>query len=146
MPQFESIDVPDGFGRVFDRAVTERASRGQVLRRGAVAVGALSGVGLLDAAPAFAWWGAQPKPIPGGFDQNFIPVPKDPFIHVLPPAVGFEMSTITDFRGVVAATEVQGKARGSDGSTYTFDADMRFMLGHYVGRDGRERWGTFGFV
>ncbi len=146
MPHFESIEVPDGFGRLFDQAVTEKASRGQVLRRGAVAVGVLSGVGLLDAGPAFAWWGAQPKPIPGGFDQNFTPVPKHPFIHVLPPAVGFEMSTITDFRGVLAATEVQGKARGSDGSTYTFDADMRFMRGHYVGRDGRKRWGTFGFV
>lgn len=145
MPHFESIDVPGGFGGPVDRAVTEKASRAQMLRR-AVAVGALSGVGLLDAGPALAWWGAQPKPIPGGFDQNFTPVPKDPFIHVLPPAVGFEMSTITDFRGIVAATEVQGKARGSDGSTYTFDADMRFMRGHYVGRDGRKRWGTFGFV
>jgi hypothetical protein len=146
MPHFESIEVPDGFGRLVDRAVTDKASRAQVLRRGAVAVGALSGVGLLEAGPAFAWWGAQPKPIPGGFDENFVPVPKDPFVHVLPPAVGFEMSTITDFRGVVAATEVQGKARGSDGSTYTFDADMRFMRGHYIGRDGRKRWGTFGFV
>jgi hypothetical protein len=146
MPHFESIEVPDGMGRLIDRAVTDRTSRAQVLRRGAVAVGAVSAVSLVDAAPALAWFGAQPKPIPGAFDQNFIPVPKDPFIHVLPPAVGFEMSTITDFRGVLAATEVQGKARGSDGSTYTFDADMRFMRGHYIGRDGRKRWGTFGFV
>ena len=146
MPHFESIEVPSGLSPLFDRAVTGRVSRAQVLRRGAVAVGTLSAVGLLDAGPALASWGAQPKPIPGGFDQNFTPVPTDPFIHVLPPAVGFEMSTITDFRGVVAATEVQGKARGSDGSTYTFDADMRFMRGHYIGRDGRKRWGTFGFV
>ena len=139
------IRVGDGYERLFQRVVTGRASRAQMLRRGAVAVGAVSGVGLLDAGPALAWWGAQPKPIPGGFDQNFNPVPTDPFIHVLPPAVGFEMSTITDFRGVLA-TEVQGKARGSDGSTYTFDADMRFMRGHYIGRNGRKRWGTFGFV
>jgi len=146
MPHFESIEVPDGLGRLLDGVVTDRTSRAQVLRRGAVAVGTLSAVGLLDAGPALASWGAQPKPIPGGFDQSFTPVPTDPFIHVLPPAVGFEMSTITDFRGVVVATEVQGEARGSDGSTYTFDADMRFMRGHYIGRDGRKRWGTFGFV
>ena len=56
------------------------------------------------------------------------------------------MATITDFTGVVATTEVQGTARGSDGSTYTFDADMRFMEGLYVGNDGRLRQGSFGFV
>jgi len=103
-------------------------------------------VGLLDAAPALAHWGAQPRPIPGGFDENFNLVPKHPFIHVLPPALGFEMSTITDFRGRIAAGETQGTARGSDGSRYTFDTDMRFMEGTYVGRDGRRRVGSFGFV
>jgi hypothetical protein len=65
---------------------------------------------------------------------------------VLPPAVGFEMSTITDFHGVVGAAEIQGTAKGSDGTTYTFDADMRFMQGLYVGMDGRLRRGSFGFV
>jgi hypothetical protein len=146
MPHYESFEVPDGLEGLWGRVVTDRTSRGQVLRRGAVAVGALSGLGLLEAGPALAWSGAQPKPIPGGFDQNFNIVPKNPFIHILPPAVGFEMATITDFDGVVAATEIQGTARGSDGSTFTFDTDMRFMRGHYVGRDGRKRWGTFGFV
>ena len=46
------------------------------------------------------------KPIPGGLDEAFKAVPSDPFIHVLPPAVGFDMSTITDFAGVVAAAEI----------------------------------------
>ena len=45
-----------------------------------------------------------------------------------------------------AAGETRGTARGSDGSTYTFDTDMRFMRGTYVGRDGRTRDGAFGFV
>src|SRR6476646_1493762 len=102
-----------------ERAPTVRMSRGQALRRGAAAVGAVGAVGLLDAAPAFAHWGAQPRPIPGGFDENFNLVPKHPFIHVLPPALRFEMSTIPD---------------------------MRFMEGTYVGRDGRRRVGSFGFV
>jgi hypothetical protein len=56
------------------------------------------------------------------------------------------MATITDFHGVVVAGEVQGNAHGSDGSTYTFDCDMRFMRGRYVGRDGKARNGTFGFI
>ena len=71
----------------------------------------------------------DPRPIPGGFDGNFNPVSSNPLIHVLPPSVGAEMSTITDFDGViVGAAEMQGTAqrhrrRRAGGST----ADMRFM-------------------
>jgi len=135
-----------GLAGMVERTATARMSRGQALRRGAAAVGAVGAVGLLDAAPAIAWWGAQPRPIPGGFDESFNLVPRHPFIHVLPPSLGFEMSTITDFRGKIAAGETQGTALGSDGTTYTFDTDMRFMQGTYVGRDGRARDGSFGFV
>ena len=56
------------------------------------------------------------------------------------------MSTITDFAGVIAAAEIQGTASGSDGSKYTFDADMRFMKGRYIATDGRLRRASFGFV
>jgi hypothetical protein len=56
------------------------------------------------------------------------------------------MATITDFNGVVGAAELQGTASGSDGSSYTFDTDMRFMQGSYVGLDGRVYEGAFGFV
>jgi hypothetical protein len=79
-------------------------------------------------------------------DGNFQPVPSNPFIHVLPPAVGFEMATITDFNGVVGAAEIQGTAVGSDGSSYAFDTDMRFMQGVFVDDGGRVRRATFGFV
>ena len=123
-----------------------RMSRGEALRRGAAAMGAVSAFGLLDAGSALARGGADPRPIPGGFDANFNPVPSHPFIHVLPPAIGFEMSTITDFKGVIAAAEIQGTAHGSDGTHYTFDTDMRFMTGTYVAMDGRTRRGSFGFV
>jgi len=146
VPQFHSLHVPGEIERIVGRAVTDRTSRAQVLRRGAVAVGALSSLSLVDVAPAFASAAAQPKPIPGGLDADFNPVPTHPFIHILPPALGFEMSTITDFRGTIAAADIQGTAHGSDGSKYTFDADMRFMRGRYVGRDGRRRWGSFGFI
>jgi hypothetical protein len=123
-----------------------RMSRAQALRRGALAAGALGGVSLLDAAPALAWWGGQPRPIPGGVDDTFTPVPKNPAWHFSYPAFGYEAITITDFHGVMGAGETQGSVRGSDGKTYSFDADLRFMRGTYVGRDGRTREGSFGFL
>jgi hypothetical protein len=121
-------------------------SRAQFLRRSAVTVGGLAGVGLADAAAAFAQPEGRPNPIPGGFDQNFNLVPKDPFIHVLPPGIGFEMSTITDLNGVVGGSEIRGTAQGSDGSTWDFDTDMRFMTGTYVDVRGKVRTGSFGFI
>ena len=124
----------------------KRYSRGQFVRRGAGAVGVAAGLGLLNPSAAFGRASGAPRPIPGGFNETFTPVPSDPFIHVLPPQLGFEMSTITDFSGIVGAAEIQGTAGGSDGSSYDFDTDMRFMQGTYVGLDGRVRQGSFGFV
>ena len=88
----------------------------------------------------------MPRPIPGGFDSSFNIVPTGADVHVLPPGIGFEMSTITDFNGVVAASEIRGTAHGSDGSVWDFDTDMRFMRGDFVGLDGRVHHGTFGFI
>jgi hypothetical protein len=87
----------------------------------------------------------EPRPIPGGFSADFVQVPADPFIHVLDPSVGNEMSTITDFKGVVGAAHIQGKATGG-GVTYDFDADMRFMKGRYISLEGHLREGAFAFV
>lgn len=142
MPRWESIDLLEPAGRSLELPLTRR----QAIRTGALAAGTVAGLSLAGAVPALASSGSQPRPIPGGFDETFTPVPKNPFVHVLPPAIGFEMATITDFHGVVVAGEVQGNAQGSDGSTYTFDCDMRFMRGKYVGRDGKARNGTFGFI
>ena len=121
-------------------------SRGQFLRRGALAAG---GLALLDPAAAFARTAGDPKPIPGGFlitPTSFDLVTSNPTVHVLPPALGFEMSTIGDFSGVVGAAELQGTAHDSHGRVYGFDTDMRFMQGMYIGEDGRLRKGSFGFV
>jgi hypothetical protein len=139
-------DVVSGAGNLVERTASAAMSRGQFLRRTALAGGAVAGLGLLRARGAFGASGFDPKPIPGGFDENFNPVPSDPFIHVLPPTIGFEMATITDFDGVLAAAEIQGTAHGTDGSQYTFDTDMRFMQGRYVGMDGHLRTGSFGFI
>ena len=126
----------------------EQLSRRQVLVRGAAVAGGFAGLGLLEPAIALARGHGTPNPIPGGLDESFAPVPSDPFIHVLAPGLGpqLEMATITDFKGVIGASEIRGSARGSDGSTWDFDTDMRFMQGTYVDRNGQERKGSFGFV
>ena len=123
-----------------------RFSRRQLLRRGVVMFGGVAGAGLLDAGSGLARPLGAPRPIPGGFDQNFNIVPNDALLHLLPPGIGFEMSTITDFNGVIGGSETRGTARGSDGTKYSFDTDMRFMRGVYVGLDGRVHHGSFGFI
>jgi hypothetical protein len=67
-------------------------------------------------------------------------------LHFFLPGIGFEMSTITDFNGVVGGSETRGSAQGTDGSKWDFDCDMRFMQGVYVGLDGRVHNGSFGFI
>lgn len=129
-----------------ERLPDVRMSRRRALRHGAVATTALAGIGLLDAAPALAAWRSQPRPIPGGVDSTFTPVPVNPEWHFSFPAFGLEAITITDFHGVMGAGETQGHVRGSDGKDYTFDTDMRFMRGTYIGLDGRSREGAFGFI
>jgi hypothetical protein len=123
-------------------------SRRQLLNRGVTALGGVAGLSMLDSSSALgSAKAAAPRPIPGGFDfETFTFVASDPDLHFLPPGIGFEMSTITDFIGVVGGSETRGTARGSDGSTYSFDCDMRFMEGLYVGLDGRPHFGTFGFI
>jgi hypothetical protein len=144
MRRWEAIDPLELSGRSssFERPMSRR----QALRTGALAVGAVAGLSLADAVPAIASRGRQPRPIPGGLAADFSLVPEDPFIHVFPPYYGLEMSTITDFHGVVAAGEVQGEAHGSDGSVRSFDCDMRFMRGRYVALNGQHRDGIFGFI
>jgi hypothetical protein len=123
-------------------------SRRQFFRQSGLALGGLAALGLADPLTALAKGKQQgaPNPIPGGFDANFQPVPSDPVVHVLPPGIGFEMSTITDFNGVVGASEIRGTAHGSDGSVWDFDTDMRFMQGQYVDATGHMQHGTFGFI
>jgi hypothetical protein len=121
--------------------ITRRALLGQ---SAGIAVGA--GLGLPALAAAAKPGTGVPNPIPGGFDATFTPVPSDPLIHILPPAPGFEMATITDFNGTIAAAEIQGAATGSDDSQYGFDCDMRFMVGTFVDTAKRLRRGAFAFV
>jgi hypothetical protein len=132
-----------------DDAAT-RLSRRQLLRSGAVAVGGVAGLGVLDPSPVLGSLRsrtAAPRPIPGGLSLTtfeFVPTGAD--LHFFGPGIAMEMSTITDFNGVLGGSETRGTAHGSDGTTYSFDCDMRFMQGVYIGRDGRLHGGSFGFI
>jgi hypothetical protein len=133
-----------------DRAglASRELSRKALLRRGAGAVVAMSGLYAAGSprARAIAYDATGPKPIPGGFSASFKPVASNAVAHVFQPAKGVELNTIGDFDGFVAATEIQGKAKGSDGTAYSFDCDMRFMHGSFVALDGQLKQGTFGFI
>jgi len=101
------------------------------------------------AIPSIARASSQtlPNPIPGGLDL----LGNGHIFHIYLPGTAPELSTITDFNGVLCAADVQGTWTG-DGVTpppntpLLFDADMRVMTGEYIGRDGRHRQGSFVLV
>jgi hypothetical protein len=133
------------------RAITphHRHFRG-LSRRGFVAgtagAGAALGASLLVPGRALATKppNAAPNPIPAGeivFGQLF---------HVYFFGPGKMPATITDFNGFVGVAQVQGTGTATNPNNTTetllFDTDMRFMQGVYVGQDGANHQGTFGFV
>ena len=85
--------------------------------------------------------GRDPKPIPGGFFPGY---------HTfLGPNV--EPSTIFNYRGTTGVAAVRGTGTAwdtetGDSKTVKFDSDNRFMRGEYIGMDGEEHEGTFGFI
>jgi hypothetical protein len=119
-------------------------SRRQFVRAAAAATGlALSARLWVPPLPA----AAQVRPT----DPRAIPGSGFPPFHIFEPAPGNELSTITDFSGLLAVTHAGGSGRGTDTRSgqimdLLFDADMRFQQGRYIGADGREYTGTFGFV
>jgi hypothetical protein len=128
-------------------------------RRGAVQTAAglvLAGLAAGRGHHAFAQGagGANPKPIAGGGFEV-----EGELLHVYDYIPGNEPSTIGDFRGLVAINHLAGEGtvlRGSNsggistptatGDRLVYDADMRVMKGLYIGEDGQEHEGTFGFI
>ena len=125
----------------------ERAmmSRRQFMRTAAGATGAVLASGLWLPGLALAD-SVAPKPVPEGFKAF------GKFFHVDPssPGSGVENSTIFDFQGFIGAADVQGMGTAVDSSgqkhRLLFDVDMRFMQGNYIGEDGQQHSGTFGFI
>ncbi|HEX5415349.1 MAG TPA: twin-arginine translocation signal domain-containing protein [Chloroflexota bacterium] len=91
---------------------------------------------------------SSPRPISGGFQPLG---PGTELFHVYL-GEGVENSTITDFDGVIGVAVVGGTGTGTNTRTgatsrLIFDGtDMRFMQGTYVGADGKQHQGSFGFV
>src|ERR1700740_818850 len=73
-----------------------------------------------------------PNPIPGGLDL----LGNGHIFHVYLPGTSPEFATITDFNGVLGATEVLGSWSGGGvtppaDTPLVFDGDVRFMDGEY---------------
>jgi len=90
----------------------------------------------------------NPKPIPAGVSPLGI------FIHhfpVQPTATPMqaltEPSQITDFKGFVGLNRIRGGGTGSGyAGELAFQADVGFMKGQYIGADGNQHEGVFGFI
>jgi len=130
------------------------------LEKTGLTLGALAGSGLLTGVSRSAvlnrassgngrksTTSATPLPIPGGLE---LLGPSGPLFHLFLPATGAEPSTITDFNGFVGWAAVGGMGThtpvGEAPSHLPFESDVRFMLGEFVGADGRNHHGAFAFI
>lgn len=101
---------------------------------------------------------AAPKPIPVLIGPTGAPAPFD-FIHwTLPGPIGAKTqineldafgldvhrSTIWDYEGFTTYAVIAGTTESSEGR-YDVELDIRVMDGKYIGMDGRQYRGTFGF-
>ena len=134
----------------------EQLTRSQFLATASGAVGLALGSRswVPDLVEAASRSGAVPRPIPGGLhflELFFGYTPPTELYHVFGVKPGVEPSTITDFRGFVGGAVIQGNVQQIDANTGAttlrfFDNDMRFMKGDYIGVDGKQHTGTFGFL
>jgi len=129
-------------------------SRRGFLEKSGLTVGMLATSGILpELARAVTTHGrnsttsATPLPIPGGLQ---LLGPGTPFFHVFLPAPGVEPSTITNFNGFVGWAAVGGSGThtviGEAPQHLHFESDVRFMIGEFVGADGRNHHGAFAFI
>lgn len=148
MRQCDDVHRSIGHAHFWQRAMPRR----QFITKAAGTLGLVLGSGMLGSGlltpqlvRAAEPPGAAPNPIPGGI-QPFGPGTE--VFHFFFPGPGSEPSLITDFNGFVGVAHVTGNGTRTDTSTGNtsrrfFDADMRFMQGHYVGVDGEQHEGTF---
>jgi len=135
-----------GHPHFWDRALARRqflttaaGTLGLVLSSGGLGAGLWRPQWARAADPA----STAPNPIPGGI-QPFGPGTE--VFHIILPGPGTEPSTITDFHGFVGVAHITGFGTATPGNRRLFfDTDMRFMKGPYLGMDGRQHNGTFGF-
>ena len=139
-------------------------SRRDLIAKSAGAVGFLLGAQMLSACGgevhADGWASASsqdlrragpvlPRPLPAG---NLGPGLAD-IARVNDPSVapGLDASSIFDFEGEVATSVLAGTGTGTDaanprGHAQNFITDMRLMDGRFIGTDGHQHEGSFGFL
>src|SRR6476646_5248327 len=96
-----------------------------------------------------------PNPILGGLElaPGFVihvfppgdPTVTLPFSGLTPAGFDVEPGTLTDFNGSAAVAYHVGTARGSDGTTYNLETDIRAFEGEYV-VDGAVHRGAFALI
>jgi hypothetical protein len=127
-----------GHDHFWQRAMSRRQFLGTTAAAtAAVATSSMWFPALADAS------GSDPVHIPGSF------APGSGYFTFLGP--GVEPSSIFNYRGTTGVAAVQGTGTAwntetGKSKTVNFDSDNRFMRGEYIGMDGQEHKGTFGFI
>jgi len=130
---------PHGHAHFWERALSRR----DFLAAAGVAGGAV----ITSSAwmPVFAGAPPTPRPIPYGTMVG------GKLFHFEGTKPNLDESSIYDFKGTVGVANVSGPGAGVHNgaplaSNAQFGSDNRFMKGVYVGTDGKQHHGTFGFI
>jgi hypothetical protein len=130
-----------GHQHFWDQALSRRS----FVRTAAGAAGLVAGSGLLLPALARASKGSTvPNPIPRCTQIDDLGC-----FHFFFPAHAGEPATITDFNGFVGVIDMEGTGTGTEppgAPPLTFQADVRFMSGEFIAKDGSHHQGSFGFI
>ena len=88
-----------------------------------------------------------PKPIPGGVSPLGIFIHHFPVVPTGTPLQNLtEPSQITDFKGFVGLNRIRGAGSGKGFPALSFQADMGFMKGVFIGQDSKRHHGAFCFI
>ena len=117
-------------------------------RRHFLAAAGLAGGAVVTSSawmPILAKTSHAPRPIPYGTMIG------GQLFHFQGPMSNTDESSIYDFKGTVGVAEISGPGAGIHNGEplppdSEFGSDNRFMKGVYVGTDGKQHHGTFGFI
>jgi hypothetical protein len=138
--------------REFHSQHSRNGIEGGVSRRNfwsaAVTAGLSSSLWLTQFASANEIKTALPKPIPGGVSPLGIFIHHFPALPTATPLQNLsDPSQITDFKGFVGLNRIRGAGWGTGfADPLAFQADMGFMKGVFIGEDGKQHHGDFGFI
>ena len=115
---------------------------------GATALALTSNLWTPELARAGSPSSALPKPIPGGVSPFGIFIHHFPVLPAGMPLQGLsDPSQISDFKGFVGLNRVRGAGAGTGfASPLSFQADMGFMKGVFIGEDGEQHHAAFAFI